>query len=228
MQISRNFLSSVLASAVVLGLSSASRAQLPAFPTFSTTGALTGNQGWGGLLGSYFTVTGPQGLTIRDIGVFDSGADGFQSGTTLQVAIFTQAGVQVTATETFTNLSPGSLSAGSYRFKSLPSDLLLPSGNYAIVAQGFNTNDMNYNHKNLSGSSPINYGEFAFQGNNIVWGGSYYDHPTTLQVPVILDDSSPNLYGAGVFTVMIPEPGTFALLGLGLAPIALVIRRRRK
>ncbi len=229
MQISRNFLSGVVASSAILGLSSAARAQLPAFPAFSTTGSLAGNQSWGGLLGSYFTVTGPQGLTIRDIGVFDSGADGIMGvGTTLQVAIFTQAGVQVTATETFTQALPGSLGAGSYRFRALPSDLLLPSGNYVIVAQGFNASDMNYNHKSLGGSSPINTGEFAFQGNNIVWGGSYYDHPTTLQVPGILDDAAPNLYGAGVFTVMIPEPGTFALLGLGLAPIALAIRRRRK
>ena len=226
MQISRNFLSGVLASAVVLGLSSASKAQVP-FPTFNTTDALAGNQDFNGSLGTFFSITGPAGLTLRDIGVFDSGANGFQSGTTLQVAIFTQAGVQVTDTlQTFTQGSPGTLDAGSYRFKALPNgDVHLPSGSYAVVAQGFNTNDMNYNSGGFPSS--INVGEFAFLGNNIVWESSYYENGP-LQLPTINSGGGADRFGAGVFTVMIPEPGTFALLGLGLAPIALAIRRRRK
>ncbi|WP_395138163.1 PEP-CTERM sorting domain-containing protein [Armatimonas sp.] len=225
MQISRNFLSAVVASAVVLGLSSASRAQVP-FPTFSTTGALLGNQAHGGPLGTFFSITGPAGLTIRDIGVFDSLADGFQLGTTLQVAIFTQAGVQVTNTlQTFDSTSQGTLDAGSYRFKALPNgDVHLAPGSYAVVAHGFNASDMNYNSGGFPSS--INVGEFAFQGNNIVWGSAFYDNGP-LQLPTIPGGAT-DRFGAGVFTVMIPEPGTFALLGLGLASIALAIRRRRK
>ena len=223
MQISRNFLSSIIVSAVVLGLSGVSQAQLIA-PTFSTTGALAGNQGWGGSLGTYFTVTGS--FLLRDIGVFDSDANGFASGTTLNVAIFTQAGVQVTTTQTFTQGSPGSLGAGSYRFKSLPGgDLTLNTGNYAIVAQGFNDNDKNYNSFGVGSS--INVGYFDFQGSNLAFGQSYYGIASTLELPALGGDPA-DRFGAGVFTVMIPEPGTLALLGLGLAPIALVIRRRRK
>jgi PEP-CTERM motif len=216
--IRRISIAAVLAS-LVLGLSSASRAQT-SISSFLATPNLAGNQSFGLSLGSYFTLT--SGISVSEMGVFDSGGDGITG--TLQVAIFTQAGTQVGGTLTsFDSGSQGTLSAGSYRFKSLSTNVFLGPGNYAIVARGFSNQDQNYNSFGGPSSVSVN-----FTGSEITWGNSHYNsNDNSLSLPTTLDTTA-DRYGAGAFAVVIPEPGALALLGLGIAPLAATVRRRRK
>ncbi|WP_395090176.1 PEP-CTERM sorting domain-containing protein [Armatimonas sp.] len=228
MQISRNFLSGALASALILGIASGSDAQ----SVFGTVGTVAGNQNFFNSMGTYFTIASSlgEGFTVDSIGVFDSNADGIAG--TLTAAIFnvTTSSIVSGTQQTFTSGSPGTLGAGSYRFKSITPVTLAP-GSYAIVGRGFGSSDLNYNAGADSGAPPSKIITIdAVNGpTQLTFSNTYFDGTgnASLILPTTLDGAK-DRYGAGAFTVVIPEPGTLALLGFGLAPVTLAIRRRRK
>jgi hypothetical protein len=92
-------------------------------------------------------------ILVRWVGVFDSNGDGFSG--TLQAAIFSRTtGIVVAGTTvTVTQSTPGML-FGGHRFVMLPTPVLLPVGQYSIVAAGFTSADPNGNTNGVNAITP--------------------------------------------------------------------------
>jgi hypothetical protein len=195
----------------------------------TTPPARVGSQDSGGVsLGKDFTVF--NAVSVIELGVFDSGQDGFVGNHTAAVYSRTgNTGVLLTSA-LFTPGSPGTLTSPSadtnsaYRFKTIATFLLNP-GTYTIVADGFTGGDPNGN--NFSGD-PIPL--FNTGGGAIGFGSSRFGSGPGV-FPATPDTAT---YLAGTFTYQpfftpTPEPDSLALLaGLVLSGSVLAIKRRRK
>jgi hypothetical protein len=178
--------------------------------------AVAGNQGYGLGLGLDFDVGAGSAIKVTRLGVYDdivAGLNGIAPGTTLNAQIYRRTsattGVPVGPMATFTNASPGVL-VGSDRFVDVV-DFELGSGQYSIVAWGFNTNDQNGNGAPFSALN-TGGGLISFVGVSR-FGNAVFTFPGT-------NDGGPaNRYRAGTFEFeQVPEPSAMLLWGgLGLA-----------
>lgn len=225
--------SSLIALGIVATLATGTaHAQL--FNSFSTAGALAGNQSFTGNMGIDFTVN--QTLAITDIGIFDANNDGLAPGTTIKVGIYSLDGLGngtlVGGTSsTFTSASSTFSRAGSYIFQHLTSVSLAP-GNYSIMAVGYNGTDQNYNSGGGPSAISLNNGSGLISFGNNRWNTATNGVPSAGDLHSDgnpLTPPQPDRFGAVSFTFgLIPEPGTMALLGMAALPFGMALRRRRK
>jgi hypothetical protein len=179
-----------------------------------------GNQSWTGALGIDFNVT--QSINITSLGAFDAGSNGF--ATAKAVRLYDRStGLAVASVL----LAPGTgaLLDGAYRFASIPSLTLSVGFLGSIVADGFNDADQNYNTSGSPFPGTTNTsGAFTFVG------GSRYDNAAGVY-PTITDGGPSVRYGAGSFQYQVvstvPEPTTWAMMGLGLLGVGGIARRKR-
>lgn len=212
---------------LLLGVASQSRSDIIAYDLPRN---INGNQGaFSGSIGLDFNV-GSSLIEVTQLGVFDSLGNGFAAGTTLTVILYDRGAPSKPALVSleFTAADPGVLAPNSaFRFKSLATPLRLgPGRQLTIVAQGFNTNDRNYNRNEPNGSTPI-----TFSGNGIMMVSDTTGNrfgPAN-QFPVNLDGGPSPRYGAGSLMYnVIPEPSSVILTGIGtVGLVALGYRRRR-
>lgn len=183
-----------------------------------------GNQDFTGSLGMDFNVNAG-GITVTSLGAFDSGQDGFVNS--ISVGIFDRNTQTLLFSTELTTAT--SVLQGQSRFSDI-GRFFLGEGQYSIVAQGFSGADLNGN-VTFGGPAPtINTG-----GGSIAFvGTARYDAARTpaLVFPGTADSGPANQYDAGTFEFLsgqlAPEPGTFALLSLGLFPVAAMVARRRR
>ena len=153
-----------------------------------------GTQTFGGSLGMDFVVNVP--ITITELGVFDSNADGLFR--TLTAQIWSRSGNSGTllAQQTFSPADPGEL-LESDRLKPLPTPLKLPPGDYTIVAYGYGSREPN---GNVGTGGPGDSQKTLDDGNGALSfvGGSRYGS-TAGAFPATPDGGPANRYSAGTF-----------------------------
>jgi len=187
----------------------------------------SGLQDWLGSLGMTFTVN--SAITVNDVGVYNwLGPTGAPLAAPLTVAIYnTSTGLIVNGTEFMFNAGQA--------YTQLPGDnfdlfepikpVQLAPGGYEVVAVGFGPNQPNANQGFAGGvgaaegapPSVIKYTN----------GGFYSNDPGVLELPPIADGGPANRYDAGTFAFSTPEPGFYGVLALGLAGLAVAVRRKR-
>jgi hypothetical protein len=183
---------------------------------FDVPSGLVGNQNFGGSLGMDFDVAG-SGLTISQIGVFDSGGDGLNLP--INAYIYDRSNGSVFAGPfSFSGLA-GTL-IGSNRFLDI-ADIALPAGfQGSVVAEGYGPGEFLYNSGGgLVGASITSDGGglFSFTGS-----GRF---GTAGAFPGTPDGGPANRYAAGTF-MFVPEPVSAVMLLAGGAMLASARRRR--
>ncbi len=172
-----------------------------------------GNQTFGGSLGMDFEVAAP--ITVTQLGVFDSGADGLAR--TITGELWSRVGNTGTrlAQLSFTNADPGTLANGS-RFKPLATPLVIQPGSYTIVAHGYGAGEPNGNSSGAAGgfgSTDAGGGVISFVG-----AGRF---GTAGQFPATPDGGPSNRYGAGTFQYSFSFTPTAGLVNPSFEAIAL-------
>lgn len=212
---------------------------LPVMPLQAATVAYdvpagtAGNQAYNLRLAMLFDVNKP--IRVGQIGAFDDGSDGIQSGT-ITTEIWSRtgggtgpgdlaSGVTQLAFETFTPNDPGTLIGGS-RFKDLSAPIVLSPGEYAVVSFGYDSDDRNGNR----GSAPLAPWSTNDGGGAIEFVGlSQFDRASTPGSPALGDtvDGGPaDRYAAGTFSYsVVPVPAALPLMLGGLALMAGLARR---
>jgi hypothetical protein len=193
--------------------------------TMHTAQTDTGNQAYS-TVGLQFTVNPGPGISVLQLGIYDSGQNGIAGSTaTLSTVLFDATNAALAQVD-FTEGDPGSL-AGDYRFKSLGTALVLAPGSYTIVGYGFDGLNPEHNSNN-GGTGPLfDGGAGLISFAKSVWGGGS-DLPTVFptspggysQVPDYFD--GPNMK---FDTAVVPLPGAVLLGFLGLSAAGLKLRR---
>jgi hypothetical protein len=145
---------------------------------------------FGGNLGLDFNVNSP--VTVTELGVFDSGANGLSRPLTAQLWSRGAGGPVLITSLAFTTASPGELIGGS-RFKKLATPVYLAPGPYAICAYGYGTGEPNGN-----ALSPTWTTDAAPQ-ISYVGGGRFGDPANPSAWPAVVDGGPANRYAAGTF-----------------------------
>jgi hypothetical protein len=228
----------ILATAAVAILSAgAANAQFDAY-TLPAPPALSGNQAFIGSLGLEFTVISD--IEVLELGAFDSGQQGILGANGLFTQIYQRTGVNtgvpVGPVVNFSSADPGALD-NAYRFKPI-APLLLTAGNtYLVVSWGYSISDRNGNIGNAGNAFPVPTTNTG--GGLVSYGRSYFTIvPNAFPITQETTPAGTPRYGAGNFSFRAefvpppqggaPEPGTFALLGVGAVAMVGIIRRKRK
>ncbi len=164
-------------------------------------GTTTGNQGWGGELGMEFTVNNASGILVKQLGAFDHQGNGI-SGTVgpnngIRVAIFNKATQTIVAGMDAIVTGNADAYTGNHRMKNI-TPVLLPPGNYAVVAIGYNSNEPNGNRSDNPAGDAAN-GAITFTGTCMYGFGNGFTYPTNV------DGGPYNRYLAGTFSYSLPS-----------------------
>jgi len=157
-----------------------------------------------------WSFTANEDILVTDLGYYDRGADGLADDHL--VGVWTIGGMLLgSATVTNANVLDG-----LFRYASISSLLLSAGMDYVIGA--LNSNSADGYIASVSFSTPD---EISFIQGRFAGGGS-------LAFPGSVDNTGgASIFGASFKFTEVPEPGTLALLGLGLAGMS-ITRRRKK
>jgi hypothetical protein len=186
-----------------------------------------GTQAFGGNLAFLFDVNSP--VTVTGLGVFNAAGDGVIHGT-IDVDIFnTTSNALVTPIATF---------QGTYTpigfdvFQSI-TPVVLPIGTYEVDAVGFNSSDLNGNLSTGSTSGAV----LNNDGGKLTFTGASYDFSSVLDDPqnscagCFSPPDQFHQWDAGAFVIgnatATPEPRFYGVLGIGLASLMVLVRRKR-
>jgi len=156
-----------------------------------------GNQAFEGSLGMDFELS--SGLTVTELGVFDSGSDGLTLPITVELWERDEDfGLEILSTLDFGPDDEGVLEGG-HRFKALPESINLPAGSYTIVAYGYGAGEPNVN---ASGNPAANYGLSTNDAGGVISfvGGSRWGNAG--EFPGNADGGPAQRYGGGTFKVI--------------------------
>ena len=160
-------------------------------------GNLVGASGTSPLRGPYghdFTVNST--ITVTQLGVFDSGADGLSRDLTAELWTRSgNSGTLITDLE-FTTPDPGVL-IGSSRFKSLAVPQVLAPGDYAIVAHGYGSSER-AGHQGFGGPTSA-FKTLDDGGGAISFVGTSRSGTTLGSFPTIIEPGTVNYFSAGTF-----------------------------
>ncbi|NNF02174.1 MAG: T9SS type A sorting domain-containing protein [Bacteroidia bacterium] len=142
--------------------------------TAFTTSATAGTQPYTGPLGNDFDVVDPNGVLITELGAFDDMQDGIKGAPNgyIRVAIFDYGTNAIVPGLDVNIAGAGDPLSGGFRMRSV-SPVLLPVGNYTVVAQGFNTNERNGNINTGSPAASFNGSGRLALGPGSGYGGSF-------------------------------------------------------
>jgi len=193
--------------------------------TMHTANTTTGNQtGWN--VGLEFEVIAASGISVLQLGMYDSGGDGIQGSGTLSTIIFDSSGTNLAQMD-FTSASPGTFDvASNYLFKPLGSALVLGPGRYTIMGYGFNGVDNEYNQNFTHSGGP------SFNGAGLIsfvrsgWGkGPVGTLPVSFGAPDYFDAGN-MVFTAATGSGVIPAPGALLLGSMGMGLVGWLRRRR--
>ncbi|WP_165958100.1 T9SS type A sorting domain-containing protein [Segetibacter sp. 3557_3] len=164
-------------------------------------GSNMGNQNFGGELGLDFRVNNPGGITITQLGAFDhqgNGIAGTQNGG-VRVAIFDKTSRTIVPGLEAIISGNGDQYSGNYRLVNIQA-VLLPAGEYVVVAKGYNAAELNGNVNQQPGitypqgnndGGKISFLSTAYYGENSSAGFSFPRYTANL--------GTTNAYLAGTF-----------------------------
>jgi hypothetical protein len=175
-------------------------------------GTSNGNQGWQGELGLEFKVNNPQGIIVKQLGVFDDKGNGIAgsqgvSHNSIHVAIFDKSTQTIVAGLDEFITGNADAYTGNHRMKNV-APVTLPPGNYVLVAKGYSATELNGN-RNLSGI-PSNASDLQDGSGAISFVASSYGD----DMPDNSFNYPPHPFGpanpwiAGTFKYDVPTGGT--------------------
>ncbi len=125
----------------------------------------TGNQDYTGEQGTDFRVNATNGIVITQLGAFDHQSNGLMGtqpdgngGFGIRVAIFNKATHAIVPGLDAVISGNGDAFANNYRYKNIAA-VTLPTGNYVVIAKGYNPNELNGN--SYLGGGPYPQGDDA-------------------------------------------------------------------
>ena len=179
---------------------------------FTTTGgSLTGNPN-GNSNGYTFTLANT--VSVTQLGFYDSGADGLSAA--IPVTIYSTAASHAVLANATVPAGTGTELNG-YIYVTLATPVTLPAGTYLIAAYSAgNTDYLLYNVTTVTGATGITYGG-AMRG-----AGTGYPATPVTGVNAYF---GPNFQ---IFSAVVPEPSTWALLIVGVVGLGFVTLRRRR
>ncbi|MCH2129306.1 MAG: lamin tail domain-containing protein [Pirellulaceae bacterium] len=168
-------------------------------------GNLVGANGTSPLRGPYghdFTVHST--ITVTQLGVFDSGADGLSRNLTAE--LWTRSGNSGTLITDldFTIGDPGVLTDSS-RFKPLPTPVVLSPGDYTIAAHGFGSNEK-AGHEGFGGPTSA-FKTLDDGGGAISFVGTSRSGTTPGTFPTLAQGGTINYFSAGTFQFSVGSGG---------------------
>ena len=187
-----------------------------------------GNQSFGGVLAMDFEVLSP--VTVLELGAFDSGSDGISGTVTVELwSRNGSTGIDRLAALDFARRAD--VLRGGHRFRTID-PLPLGTGQYSIVAYGFDDTDRNGNADGF-GAFP---GDFPWTvsdgGGALLFTASRFGGTPGSSIGTIPDSTQPpNKYAAGSFSfelgtdetpTPIPLPPTALMLLAGLCAMRIV------
>jgi len=215
----RRFTMSILAIAALLAVSPLSAIAVPT--TMHVANTTAGNQGWSGV-GWTFDVTAPY-VTVLELGIYDSGADGIAPGAAPLTTVLFDATQTVIASMTFAAGDAGMWfdAASNYWFKPI-SPLALPVGQYTIVGYGFSTANLEHN-SNLGGPGPLFNGD-GIQFVQSVWTATGSDPAPTWPTQTY-GPAYPDYFDGPNMIYQVPAPGAILLGAIGMSLVGYLRRR---
>jgi hypothetical protein len=185
--------------------------------TMHTANTTVGNQVWGGV-GLTFNVIDPR-VTVIDLGIYDSGADGITGDDTVLTTVLFDAQQAVIASMNFTAADPGVFDAASnYWFKPI-SPLALAVGQYTIVGYGWNA--ANLENNSVYGSPAPSFHSGGIQFVNSVWTATGADPAPTWPV----SSGAPDYFDGPNMIYQVPAPGAILLGAIGMGLVGCLRRR---
>jgi len=205
------------------------------------TGTLQSGLTYAGTMGFSFTV-GSQNIEVSALGYYDgpnsdaANVAGYTPDGLLnahQVGIFDSAGNIVSGLDVTVPSGTSGTVVGEYRYVTLTTPVILEAGESYTIGGQVTTTDLTTSgdvfRDNSGGSFTVSSLDVAVAANNLAYSGPP-ENPNfadgVFQAPNAISDG----YGAGNFlysVVAVPEPSTYALMGIGLGLLFVMQRHHR-